>query len=203
MRLLTKSLRQKFTRTAGARPLLGNEDGSAAIEFGMVALPFLMFVLGIIAFGLYFLSSTFLSYGVEVASRQIRTGLMNTAGPKDANDQPTEMSVKQFRQDVCTAASPVIDCSKLSVKVAHWTSWADLTPESCTDADGNMTGSTGEEGDLLKKYAGEASDVVLVTLCYKWDLAESLSLLKMGSGPDGSGPAIIQAATAFKSEPYN
>lgn len=198
MRLLTKSFRQKFGRPSGARQLLSNEDGGAAIEFGMVALPFLMFVLGIIAVGLYFLSATFLEYGAETAARKVRTGEVNTGGADGA-----AMTVGEFRDLVCSAASPVIDCSKMSVKLQHAKNWSELTPETCLDNDGNMTGSSGQKEDVLSDYSGAASEVVLVTLCYKWDLAESLSLLKMGSGPDGSGPAIIQAATAFKSEPYN
>ena len=64
-----------------------------------------------------------------------------------------------------------------------------------------MVGSTGESGELISKYAGGASEVVLVTLCYQWDLANNFKFLKLGSGPDGSGPAIIQASTAFKTEP--
>ena len=68
-------------------------------------------------------------------------------------------------------------------------------------ASGNMVGSTGSTGELINKYSGSASEVVLVTVCYEWDLAQHFKFLKLGSG-DGSGPAIIQAATAFKSEPY-
>ena len=68
-------------------------------------------------------------------------------------------------------------------------------------ASGNMVGSTGSTGELINKYSGSASEVVLVTVCYKWDLAQQFPFLQLGSG-GGSGPAIIQAATAFKSEPY-
>ena len=34
---------------------------------------------------------------------------------------------------------------------------------------------------MISKYAGGASEVVLVTLCYKWDLANSFQFLKLGT----------------------
>jgi hypothetical protein len=53
---------------------------------------------------------------------------------------------------------------------------------------------------MISKWTGSESEVVLVTLCYEWDLAKNFPFLNLGN--DGKGPAIIQAATAFKSEPY-
>ena len=82
------------------------------------------------------------------------------------------------------------------------TNWSGITPQACTDSTGKMVGSSGSSGELISKYSGTSSEVVLVTLCYEWDLADNFKFLKLGSKGDGSGPAIIQAATAFKSEPY-
>lgn len=174
------------------RQLLHNEDGSAAIEFGLVALPFLLFILGILAMGLYFLAGSALEYGVEAAARKIRTG-------EAENDS---MSVGEFRNLVCERAGSAIDCGKMSVIVQSKDTWGQLDPESCLDENNNMRGSTGDVGDQISKYSGSAGKVVLVTLCYRWDMADNFNFLKLGSGDGGSGPTIIQAATAFKSEPY-
>lgn len=195
MRLSLKFPRMKSTERASRR-LLSNEDGSAAVEFAMVGLPFLLFVLGIMGYGLFFLNSTYLEYGVEAAARKIRTGEIKTAGKNGV------MTVDEFRALACSAAQPVIDCSKMNVLVQHGTDWSGITPVACVDAKGDMTKSTGNGNDALSTYAGEASEVVLVTLCYKWDLAQSFSFLHLGKGAGGSGSAILQAATAFKSEPY-
>ena len=148
-----------------ARPLsfLRNEDGSTAIEFGLIALPFMLFVLAILCMGLYFLVSVSLEHGAEAASRKIRTGQVES----------NAVTVGQFRNLVCQNVGPA------------------------------MAGSTGKASEAISKYSGAASEVVLVTLCYRWDLANNFKFLKLGSGANGSGPAIIQAATAFKSEPYN
>jgi hypothetical protein len=187
LRLLSPLIRRRFPTTR----LVRDENGSAAIEFALVALPFLLFVLGLLGMGLYFLASTSLEYGVEAAARKLRTG----------EAEKGSMTVDSFRELVCEKAGSYIDCGKISTIVQHAETWSGITPQPCTDGSGNRAGSTGSSGELINKYAGSASDVVLVTVCYEWDLAQNFKFLKLGSG-DGSGPAIIQAATAFKSEPY-
>jgi len=141
---------------------------------------------------LNFLASTSLEYGAEAAGRKVRTG------EADKGD----MSVGDFKNVACTAAGTYINCSKLAVLVQHAATWSGISPQSCTDSNGNMVTSTGSSGELISKYSGGASEVVLVTLCYKWDLASSFAFLKLGTGPGGSGPAMIQASSAFKSEPF-
>lgn len=175
------------------RRLLHDDGGATAIEFALVALPLLLFILGLLGMGLYYLASTSLEYGVEVAARKIRTG----------EAEKGAMTVGQFRNLVCQNAGAAIDCGNMSVIVQHEDTWGELKPQSCLDEDNNMSASTGGTGEQVSKYSGSAGQVVLVTLCYRWDLAENFEFLKLGSGSDGSGPAIIQAATAFKSEPYN
>jgi hypothetical protein len=188
LRLRSPPFRRRFPTTR----LVRNEDGAAAIEFALVALPFLLFVLGLLGMGLYFLASTSLEYGVEAAARKLRTG----------EAEKGNMTVGKFRELVCQSAGSYIDCGKVSTIVQHATTWSGLTPQACTDSSGNRAGSSGSSGELISKYAGSSSEVVLVTLCYEWDLADNFKFLKLGSSGDGSGPAIIQAATAFKSEPY-
>ena len=192
MRLSPLQLRlPPLRRRHAASRSVRNEDGTAAVEFALVALPFLLFVLGVLGMGLYFLASTSLEYGVEAAARQLRTG----------EAEKGSMTVGSFRELVCEGAGSYIDCGKVNTIVQHATTWSGITPQSCTDSSGNRVGSTGSTGELINKYSGSASEVVLVTVCYEWDLAQHFKFLQLGSG-DGSGPAIIQAATAFKSEPY-
>jgi Flp pilus assembly protein TadG len=181
-----------FRRRFSTTQLVRDENGAAAIEFALVALPFLLFVLGLLGMGLYFLAGTSLEYGVEAAARKLRTG----------EAEKGNMTVGDFRQLVCEKAGSYIDCGKVSTIVQHAANWSGITPQSCTDSTGTMVGSSGSTGELISKYSGTASEVVLVTLCYQWNLADNFKFLKLGSKGDGSGPAILQAATAFKSEPY-
>lgn len=182
---------------ASRRPWLrgwsSDEAGAAAVEFAIIAVPFLLFVLGILGMGLYFLASSQLEWGVESAARAVRTGEANKG---------SGTSVGQFKQNVCAAAGTYIDCSKLRVIVQHASTWSGITPQPCVDGSGKLVASTGSDGELISKYTGSASEVVLITLCYQWDLADKFSFLNLGTNGDGSGPSILQASTAFRSEPY-
>lgn len=190
---------QKLKRraTSPVRPRyagwLGDNRGAAAIEFAIVALPFFLFLFSIIGISLYFFTTSALEHGVEAASRKIRTG----------QAQKGALTVGDFRKMVCDEVGSYIDCDKLSVLMQHASTWSGVSPAKCVDEDGNLAASTGSADDALIDYSGEASEVVLVTLCYKWDLAASMSFLNLGSGTGGSGPAIVQAATAFRTEPYS
>jgi Flp pilus assembly protein TadG len=194
MRLLpTSRVRLIRRRRLSLATLLRDEKGSAALEFAIVAMPFLLFVLGLLGIGLYLLANHSLQYGVEAAARKIRTG----------EAEKGRMTVGQFRQLVCREAGAFIDCGKLSVIVQHGGNWSGVSPQACVDRNNKQTQSTGSANDQLTSYSGSASEVVLVTLCYSWELAKYFDFLKFGSGSGGAGPTILQAATAFKSEPYN
>ncbi|MEM6497761.1 MAG: TadE/TadG family type IV pilus assembly protein [Pseudomonadota bacterium] len=68
-----------------------NNDGSMAIEFAAVVIPFLMLLMGTVVVGLYFFVTFSLEHAVEQASRQIRTGQAQLAG----------MTKDQFKANVC------------------------------------------------------------------------------------------------------
>lgn len=172
---------------------LRDNRGAAAVEFAIVALPFLLLVLGTIGISLYFFTSNALEHGVEAAARKIRTG----------QAQKGQLTVGDFRQLVCDEAGSYIDCKKVRVLIQHAPNWSGVSPTPCLDSKGNLVSSTGSTDDQVVDYSGEASEVVLVTLCYPWDLAENFSFLRLGSGTNGTGPAILQAATAFRTEPYS
>ncbi len=193
MRMPPKFL-SRSPRPARLRPRawIRDQRGTSAIEFGIVAAPFFMFTLGLIGVGLYFFTMSSLEYGVEAAARQIRTG----------EAQKTALNVGQFKNLVCLAAGSYIDCNKLTVLIQSGDHWTDISPQACVNSNNVQAPSTGSASDAISTYTGVASEVVLVTLCYQWDLAQSFPFLKLGSKADGTGSAVVQAATAFRTEPY-
>src|SRR5580698_6774733 len=67
-------LRAALTRFRSGR------GGSTAVEFAMLALPFLGLLFGIIELGMIYLISTTLDNATTDAARQIRTGQLQLAG---------------------------------------------------------------------------------------------------------------------------
>ncbi len=176
-----------------------NEDGVTAIEFGLVAGPFLLFVLGIMAIGLQFFTINSLDHAVETASRKIRTG----------EAQKAALKMGQFKEMVCQAGGTFLDddCNKIIVHVQSAANWAGIVPTACAE-NGNLT----EQSDVnagLTDSAGGAGQVVLVTVCYDWDMPIKFPYLKyiLMKPTDGvalaSGGALIQAVATFRTEPYD
>lgn len=166
-----------------------NAKGTTAIEFGMVAGPFFMFTLGVMGVGLYFFTQNSLEAAVSIATREIRTGIA----------QKANVTLADFKQKVCDAAGAYIRCDDLRVHIQSDTSWSSIEPRECV-TDGILTESAGNASDPLANYSGGAGAVVLVTLCYQWDLARYLPYVKFSNMRDGS--AALQAVATFRTEPY-
>jgi len=170
--------------------------GTTAVEFGFVAGPFFLLMLGIITVGLHYFTITSLEYGVAAAARKIRTG----------EAQKQNMTVASFRQLVCDEAGSYVACdSSLVVHMKQGTTFADLDPPISCLTNGSLT-PTGNTGtNAVSTYSGAASATVLVTACYDWQLGFSLwqSLWSLMSvTPTTGDKTIISATTTFRTEPY-
>lgn len=191
--------RWRRSRLAG---LKSDESGVTAVEFGILALPFFLFVLGIMAVGLQFFTINALDHAVEVAARKIRTGEAQRDGK----------TVDDFKQLVCEAGGSYIekDCNseQLRVHVQSSGNWAGIDPRICAAA-GQLSAEFGLGTDPLAASAGGAGAVVLVTVCYDWRLPIKFPylqymLMRPTDGiPLASGGSLIQSVATFRTEPYD
>ncbi len=179
--------RKKYLSGGFAAALRRDEAGSTAIEFAMVGLPFLMLLFGIIAVGLFFFTTFALENATEEAGRLIRTGQAQQSG----------MTAEQFKQEVCARVPLYIDCdTKMRVNVQSFTGFGSITTPTCIDSGGDLLPPAGTTYN-----PGAESTVVLVTVCYEWELAGKIPFLNLSNMQNGS--ALIQASTTFRTEPYN
>jgi Flp pilus assembly protein TadG len=163
-----------------------DERGFTAIEFAMVAMPFLMMLFGIITVGLYFFTTFTLENAVEETGRLIRTGQV----------QQSNMTADQFKQEVCNRLPGYVDCTMLRINVQTFAGFDTIAMPSCVDVSGKLIDSS-----KTSYTPGGADAVVLVTICYEWQLAGKLPFLNVSNMSDGS--ALLQASTTFRTEPYN
>jgi Flp pilus assembly protein TadG len=167
-----------------------NEDGATAIEFAMVALPFLMMLFGIIAVGLFFFTTFSLENAVEQASRPMKTGEAQQANNK------TGKTKAEFKAEVCSLLPAYVDCTgKLRINVQKYNDGDMITPPACVDAGGNLVGDAGTPFN-----PGARKQIMLVTGCLEWALAGQIPFLQLGSMSNGA--AMLQASTTFKTEPF-
>jgi Flp pilus assembly protein TadG len=149
-------------------------------------MPFIMMLFGIVGVALYFFTTFALENALERAARLIRTGEAQQAGMTEA----------QFKARVCEYVPTFADCeNKLLINVRSFAQ-PDLTPVvtrgECLN-NGSLT-------NVTTYSPGTASQVVLVTLCFEWEFSKAIPFINLGNMDGGS--RLIQAATVFRTEPY-
>jgi Flp pilus assembly protein TadG len=162
-----------------------NRRGAAAVEFALVAFPFMMILFGILEVALMFFVSTTLESATATAAREIRTGrLQATAGTPADN----------FRTMICNRSFGMLDCTgRLYFDVRVAPDFND--PSADPLADGLL--DPGEFGF----DAGDAGDIVIVRAFYDWQVFTPLMGNMISNTPDRSRRVLI-SAFAFRNEPF-
>jgi Flp pilus assembly protein TadG len=160
-------------------------DAAAAVEFALVAAPFLALILAIIQVGLIIYASQSLQTMAAGASRLILTGQVQTQN----------MTQAQFDQAVC--GDPILfSCSGLMVDVRTYSSFsgADTSMPTLTyDAHGNVSNN-------WQYSPGGPGDIVVMRLMYRWPVF--MGPLGLNLSNLGDGYRLLMATSAFKNEPY-
>ena len=160
------------------------QDGAAAVEFGLVAAPFLALVFAIMETAVVFFAGQAMETAVADSSRLIMTGQAQTQG----------FSNTQFKNAVCAKIFGLFDCQNgVSVDVQTFTTFANVTMNSPLDANGNFQNN-------MNYTPGGPGDIVVVRLFYQWPLFVT------GLGYNISNLAgskrLLTATAAFRNEPY-
>lgn len=183
-----------------ARRLKDDERGMAAVEFAIVAMPFMMVLFGIMSVCMLFFATLYTENAVWVASRDLRTGIFQTAASGSRYAGLTGDTLKnEFKKLICERTANYSDCmTNMRVLVQARTSFSSMTAPNCLTNTSDLVSDT----DAMAAFnAGAASSVVMVTACYKWRFGGQLPFLKLGNMADGS--LLIQASASFRTEPYN
>lgn len=173
-RLASRSLR-RFAR---------KNDGAAAVEFAMVAAPFLALVFAILETALVFFAGQVLETAAADSARLILTGQVQKGG----------LSESQFKQEVCNRIYGLFDCTGgIIVDVRTYNSFSAATMSKPIDANGNVTFTPAYQ-------PGSAGDIVVVRLLYEWPVY--VKLLGLNLADLSNGKRLIMATAAFRNEPY-
>ena len=172
---------RRLQTVGAARRLVRQQDGSAAVEFGLVAAPFLALVFAIMETAVVFFAGQALETAVADSSRLIMTGQAQTQG----------LNASGFKSAVCAKIYGLFDCANgVHIDVKKYTEFnsVDLTPP--LDSSGNFQNN--------QTYTpGCPGDIVVVRLFYKWPIY--VSLLQNMSGNN----RLLIATAAFRNEPYS
>ena len=169
------------------RRFIRQQDGATAIEFALVALPFLALTFAILETALVFFAGQTLEAAAADSGRLIMTGQAQTGGfDKDA-----------FKTAVCDRISGLFDCTnKLYVDVQTYSSFS-----SSSTAVNTSPIQNGKFDNTKVEYnPGGAGDIVVVTLYYEWPIY--LSLLGNHLDNLNGDKRLLVATSVFKNEPY-
>lgn len=164
------------------------KEGTTAIEFSFLLMPYVLLSMGIMEISLMFTSESLLEGATTHASRQIKTGQIQKLYP----DDPAEME-RVFRDELCGYATVLIRCDDVVVEVRVMDSFGDYDSMAPSfDEDGNME-SQGFD-------AGESSARLLVRVGYRYTGFTPL-VSQMLWGADSSRQ--FMSTLVMQAEPYD
>lgn len=164
------------------RRFLRAKSGVTAVEFALVAPPFLMILFGTLETSIMYFTATTMEGEVQVAARQVRTG----------NVQSSDDPLEAFRDLLCANLGNLIACDSIAIDVRTFPDFGSLDRPPLIDEDGNPQNETFDPG--------EGGAVVLVRIAYRYPMYTPFLSELIGSG---SGHYDMYAAAAFQNEPYD
>lgn len=162
-----------------------DDRGATAVEFALVAAPFLALIIALIQTFLVFFAQELLESVVHQSARLIMTGQVQSA----------QMSQADFKQKVCDQIVIFFNCSGIMVDVQVANSW--------TTADTSMPpltfNSQGQVTNTWQFNPGDAGDIVVLRVTYVWPVV--LGPLGFNLSNMSNGNRQIMASAAFQNEP--
>ena len=168
------------------------EDGVAAIEFAIFAIPFFLLIMGIIEIGIMFGAATVLNGATEDAARLIRTGQAQNSGDAE----------KDFAEELCNQIKAFVDCDDLKYTVVKLdtdddfvTAYGDpsIVPPVVNPVDPKeLSASTFD--------AGEQNDRIIVRVAYDYQLMTPLAAPFFSDRPNNK--RLLISTAVIQNEPY-
>jgi Flp pilus assembly protein TadG len=165
---------------------LSDTNGANAVEFAIIAAPFLALSVGIIQTFLVFFGQQLLEQVVQQSGRLIMTGQVQTAG----------MTQTQFATAVCGQVRIIFNCNNLMISVvssSDWSTASTATPTLTFDSHGNVT-------NTWSFSPGSPGNVVVLEVMYQWPVF--MGPLGFSLANLANGNRLLMASAAFQNEPY-
>lgn len=180
-----------------ARSFHANVTGATAVEFSLVALPFISLIAAIIQNCLVVWTAQTLDDSLQRATRAMYTGGFQTAN----SGQTSSASLDKLKANICGTSSAkivqVFSCSNLKLDVfvsPNFAGAASLVPIALNSSTKNWATNFGT------RYAcGSPGSIVVVTAAVKYPVF--FSFLNVGVPTFSDGSRLIQSTAVFRTEP--
>jgi Flp pilus assembly protein TadG len=185
--------------TAGKRrrnrfgAFIKDRKGATAVEFALIATPFLALIAALIQTFLIFFAQSQLESVVRQSGRQILTGQVQSLDASLTQAQATAA----FHKTVCDNAATLFTCAGLMVDVQVASQWSAANtgmPTLTYNSDGTVS-------NTWQFSPGNAGDIVVVRVMYLWPIFFGPIAFNFANQANGS--RLIMASAAFQNEPAN
>ena len=170
-----------------SRRFMDDGSGATAIEFGILALPFIMLLFAIFESALSYSAQQLLMNVTDRISRDIRTGELRAAALN-------ETSLKQL---ICQDLSIIVErnCPQLEVDLAQYASFSAVPTSIPFQGNGDINTSN------FRVSPGGPSAINQLRVFYRWPVMTDLLRQSMSNLPDGK--TLLFATATWRNEPFD
>lgn len=162
-----------------------DENGASAVEFALIAIPFIYLLAGILEMCLMFAAGAILHGGTGEAGRLIRTGqIQSTADPQAA-----------FEEALCDHVGIFLDCEAIVYEAIH------LDEEGFAGAS-VVEPDINDDGEMQPREfdPGEENSVILIRAAYNYPIMTPLFADFLSDAPNNT--KLFISTLVLKNEPY-
>ncbi|MBX3597802.1 MAG: pilus assembly protein [Rhizobiaceae bacterium] len=169
-----------------------NSDGATAVEFGLLAIPFLMALFAILETGVQVAAQQLLVNATDDVARQIRTG------------QITSTNQAQLRTMICERIELLVTsgCPGLRVDLRTYPSFQAVANQNIDVVGNNIVLEYGSGGvpKALKAEVGAGGAKQSMRTFYFWPVM--VGLLNESFGTAGNGTTLLSATQTWQNEAF-
>ncbi|WP_024586711.1 TadE/TadG family type IV pilus assembly protein [Aliihoeflea sp. 2WW] len=186
------SVKTRAGRKGLLRAFARQRDGSTAIEFSILVIPFALLVFAILESCISFAAQQVMTNAADDVARLYRTGQVRP-GP---GTEPNQLTHEQLRDKICERMAILVSdkCPGLEVDLQTFETFAQAaalrTPYSNNDLD-----ATGFDA-----VSGGAGSKNVLRVYYRWPIITDLLRLSMSTIKDGK--VLHFASVTWQNEPY-
>lgn len=161
-----------------------DKDGTTAVEFGLLGLPFFAMIAVILETSLVLLASNIFDSALQDTTRQIRTGQAKTASH----------TIADFRAGMCDRLVGLFDCDAIVIVVREVSSFSAANIIDPVDQ------NTGNWLVTETYSSGDRQTIMVAEAYYKWETFVNIMGFNLATLSDDK--FVMGAARVFRNEPF-
>jgi Flp pilus assembly protein TadG len=191
-------LRPRLLRVTCLRRALGDTRGAAALEFGLVSLPFLALLGAIIQVAFVIWAEQNFDFAFQKAARTLFTGQFQQ------NNSQTGTSaalLSALQSSMCGSGVVLFNCSAVKIDVSLGTSSGSSFAGTTAPSPVDPTTRDWAAGFGTHYACAGPGTIVIATAAVKFPII--FGLLNAGLSNFADGSKLLESTAVFKTEPYS